>query len=613
MPKRCPRTTKLFTLFSILLLPFLTLYLTQVIWMQGFGAALLWMTAHGKAVGLFWLLDSIPALAVYGLCRRLFPAYSWGMLLFAGISYASRIKLDTAGSPLQLSDFTMLGAAGDLTGYAGEKLLPSWITVAALVLLVLLGVLLWKKDRWRPPVPPSFVLGTICLFLTMLMLQPGGLQNLALALDEDCRDQEDRCQQEGMVLSLYTEWAEGQALENETFGSDVTDMVTLFQRDALETAENTDPDMELPDIIFITSESFFDLDRLPNLTFEEDPQPVFHELCQSCTNGRFLSNTYGGGTGNVEMELFTGLSSFYLRAGDSLTTLESDTYANLPTTVRLLKKTGYSTTFVHSHNSALYNRDETYPAIGFENLVFVDDFLTEPEKKGTYVSDESFAKEVIAQYEARDTEKPCFLYGMSMENHQAYTAKKYKESSGYPVESEKLTEGDKKILDALVYGLHDADTSLGMLVEYFSQVERPVLLVFVGDHLPSVDTTGEDSLYKALGYIPTDDSSQWDTETYRKMQSTDYVIWSNYEGKQTTPDRDEGCAFLGLHTLKRAGVPLNAYFRWLDRDVAAWMTGNRGRLFVDDEGVSYEEIPGNLTRMAETYGDVERGLIYGLS
>lgn len=51
-----------------------------------------------------------------------------------------------------------------------------------------------------------------------------------------------------------------------------------------------------PDIIFVTSESFFDVTRLPGLTFSQDPLPNFHRLSETCTNGPFLSNTYGGGT-----------------------------------------------------------------------------------------------------------------------------------------------------------------------------------------------------------------------------------------------------------------------------------------------------------------------------
>ena len=230
------------------------------------------------------------------------------------------------------------------------------------------------------------------------------------------------------------------------------------------------------------------------------------------------------------------------------------------------------------------------------------------------MSDESFANELIARYEARDPEKPCFLYGMSMENHQAYTAGKFGESSGYPAKSSALNRRELAALDSLVYGLHDADTSLKILTDYFSRVKHPVLLVFVGDHRPSVGLSNGDSLYYRLGCIPDEDSSEWSIEEYRSMQSTDYLIWSNFESAaQIGPDRDESCTFLGLRMLKRAGVPLNAYFRWLDRDVASWMTIDRGRLFVDGDGVSHEGVPQSLTHMTKLYAEVERGLLYGLS
>ena len=161
-----------------------------------------------------------------------------------------------------------------------------------------------------------------------------------------------------------------------------------------------------PDIIFITSESFFDVTRLPGITFEEDPLPNFHRLAEASTNGWCLSNNYGNGTGNVEMEMFTGLSSSLLREGDTLTTLDEGVYAQLPTTVRQLKQAGYATEFVHAHTNELYNRVTTHPAIGFDTVDFLEDFLTQGEACGPYLYDLSFAQELIARYDTRDPTRP---------------------------------------------------------------------------------------------------------------------------------------------------------------------------------------------------------------
>ena len=55
------------------LAPVVTLYATQVVWLESLWAPLPWMATHGKAVGLFWLLFSSLSFTLYGLFRRLFP------------------------------------------------------------------------------------------------------------------------------------------------------------------------------------------------------------------------------------------------------------------------------------------------------------------------------------------------------------------------------------------------------------------------------------------------------------------------------------------------------------------------------------------------------------
>ena len=171
---------------------------------------------------------------------------------------------------------------------------------------------------------------------------------------------------------------------------------------------------------------------------------------------------------------------------------------------------------------------------------------------GPYLYDLSFAQELIARYDTRDPTRPLFLYGLSMENHQPYNPEKYGVSSGFPAQSDLLSQEDLAILDALVVGLHHADQALGILTDYFSQVERPVMLVFVGDHLPAVNLSDGVSLYTHLGISPSEEAADWDPTALIARLSTDYLIWTNYE-TQPAPDRLESCTFLGLHVLQQCG------------------------------------------------------------
>lgn len=148
-----------------------------------------------------------------------------------------------------------------------------------------------------------------------------------------------------------------------------------------------------------------------------------------------------------------------------------------------------------------------------------------------------------------------------------------------------------------------------MLVDYFSQVDRPVILVFVGDHLPSLNLDDGTSLYCRLGYSPTEEAADWDAETLAHILSTDYLIWTNYE-TQPQPDHAESCTFLGLHTLQRAGLPLNQYFTWLDQEVASHMLFSRGRFFVDEAEQPTYTISAEDQALLDQYAAIERNLLY---
>lgn len=611
MSHRPTRGQLAFVLGSVLLAPLVTLYATQVVWLQSVWAPLPWMAAHGKAVGLFWGVFSGLSLTLYGLFRRLFPAYLPEVAVLMGVAITSRYKMNITGVPLQLSDFTFVGNLGEVTGYAAAQLIPSVTMVLGVVVAAVLTETLRRKETWRPSRRAGMAISAAGLVLLVLALLPvGPLQKAALALDENSPDQAVRNQRTGVVLGIYAAWSQRTQAAQSGEDPQAIQLAEAFRADALAPAAPAQAGR--PDIIFITSESFFDITRLPGLTFEEDPLPNFHRLAETATNGRCLSNNYGGGTGNVEMEMFTGLTASFLREGDTLTTLEEGTYARLPTTVRQLRQQGYATEFVHGHNNELYNREVTHPAIGFDTVTFLEDFRTQGEACGPYLSDRSFAQELIAQYEARDPEKPLFLYGLSMENHQAYTPEKYGVSSGFPAQSDRLSQEDLAILDALVMGLHHADAALGLLTDYFSQVDRPVMLVFVGDHLPSLNLADGTSLYTRLGISPSEEASDWDPATLMERLSTDYLIWTNYE-TQPAPDRMESCTFLGLHVLQRVGVPLNHYFTWLDQEVADRMLFTRGKLFVDPAGEGTYTVPSEAQDMLALYTAVERNLLYPAS
>ena len=101
--------------------------------------------------------------------------------------------------------------------------------------------------------------------------------------------------------------------------------------------------------------------------------------------------------------------------------------------------------------------------------------------------------------------------------------------------AEGLTEEEQGVLDALLHGLWDADAALGKLVDYFSRVEEPTILVFVGDHLPGLSLDAGGTLYTSLGCSSTADTSRWEPEELKRMHTTNILVWNNYGAELALP------------------------------------------------------------------------------
>ena len=100
-------------------------------------------------------------------------------------------------------------------------------------------------------------------------------------------------------------------------------------------------DTRRPTVIFLMSESFFDLTAVSSIVFEDDPIPRYHALAEEFTSGKIVTNTYAGGTAYVEMEVLTGICNALLAEKDNLTSLPEDVYNRMPTISDIFAAYGY--------------------------------------------------------------------------------------------------------------------------------------------------------------------------------------------------------------------------------------------------------------------------------
>ena len=287
-------------------------------------------------------------------------------------------------------------------------------------------------------------------------------------------------------------------------------------------------------------------------------------------------------------------------------------HKNMDSIFRVANDNGWQTAFIHPGKAWFYNRQNIYKWLGAQEIVFEDAF-TNATYKGGYVSDASLTEYLITDFENRQAAgQPQFTYVTTIQNHMAYTESKYgKARDLYQLQlAEELPEDAKTMLTVYTHGLRDADTMLGDLVNYFEQQEEPVLLIWYGDHLPSL---GDNYLcYRALGMDMTADRA---TEDWLDAYAPPFVMWANQAGADvldfdTLAERlgipQNGmlsASFLGAAVLDAVGCgQSDAFFAFVNSLRREWPVIQRGT-GIDAQGNYLPALDGTAADAVKEYQD----------
>ncbi len=120
-------------------------------------------------------------------------------------------------------------------------------------------------------------------------------------------------------------------------------------------------------VIYILSESLADPRRIPGVTLSQNVLPNIEYIMSQTTSGLMKSDHYGGGTANIEFQVYSGLpfynysssiSSVYLDVAPNMKKLPSisDLY---PADNRIA---------IHPYYDTSYNRNSIYKQLGIEQF-----------------------------------------------------------------------------------------------------------------------------------------------------------------------------------------------------------------------------------------------------
>ena len=140
-----------------------------------------------------------------------------------------------------------------------------------------------------------------------------------------------------------------------------------------------------------------------------------------------------------------------------------------------LQKHGYHCLFVHPHDMRFYGRDRLMPAMGFHRLIGEESFEPPPIGGHRYVDDRTLGESVGRLIDK--AESPTLIYAVTMENHG-------------PWDKDQLT-GSVGGLGAYLRHLRSSDGMLSDMIERLSVTGRSGMLVFFGDHRPSIPRIAE--------------------------------------------------------------------------------------------------------------------------
>jgi len=355
---------------------------------------------------------------------------------------------------------------------------------------------------------------------------------------------------------------------------------------------------EKPNIIFVMSESFWDPTKATNLSFSEDPVPNLHHYIENFPGGQTISPTFGGNTANVEFEALTSYSMSLLKPGSIPYQQVITNKKEIPSIPTALKKEGYYTSAIHSFGRTFFKRDDVYKVLGFDKFNAADT-MENVDVDGDYISDLAMSKEIIAELEKQ--KQPTFIHAVTMQNHFPFTEGRFGENL---IEISGLeNEESKGELETYTEGLRRSDEALQYLIEKLDNLDRPTLLVFFGDHLPSLGTNK--SFYKENGYITNEK-----TPSERlAMAQTPLLMYANFDMPNDNLGVVSPIYFSNL-IFDYAGLNKSLFYQFLSafyKEIPVL----RDELKVDKNGEVINDLTKKQKEMLEQYKMLQYDLLVG--
>lgn len=457
-------------------------------------------------------------------------------------------KLLLRGEPVYPSDIYFLKDVGFLIEMVD---LRTSILIGTSVLVIISGSMFYFIKRKRPlKTLRQKMLRISGVFIASLLLfnlyqfnQPNN--KIKAAFDDYTRwisySQDQNYRVNGVVSGLLYNLKSPALDEPKNYSKNqIEEIYTKYSKEASLINEERSDSISETNIIYIMNESFSDAHRLDGVNVTgEDSLKNYRQLPGQ--HGNVLSQAYGGGTAYIEFEALTSISLEPLNGNITIPFIQlSQQMDKFPSITDFLKDKTHKRTAIHPYNTTMYKRVDNYQSLGFDHLIFQEDMrFTDTLELSHYISDRAAYEELKLVMEESDEKD--FIHLVTMQNHMDYEGK-YEEAFHDVTGTEKDVE-----VEYYLRGMQYSDEAIFELINYFEDFEEKVLLVFWGDHLPSIYG---DEIYKLNGY--------------QKMHETPLLIYSNYSEEKDNIGIVSPMYFMN-HILKGTNSQVTPYVALLER------------------------------------------------
>ena len=480
----------------------------------------------------------------------------------------NQLKIAYSDTPVFLSDFFFLNSAGTFMDILKGTIMGIILKYLVIIVAFLTGIVYickFAKNRNEFSIRKRFRAFYIILpilFMVIISVPNKNISHFMLKTFFSIDERQDNYATTnmgyyfkfGVFGGLY-----GQNLESrleEPDGYDPSELEQLVEESCKK--KRNSHKFGKPNIVMIFSESFWNIDDMKEVRFDQPVASNFEQLKQKGILVDMISPSYGGISSNVEYEMLTGSSIKFFSSGyiPYMQLYIDDKYIKAPSVIQELKRNGYKTHITSTWESSLFNCKSVYEYFGVDVTEYKED-LKDSYKKGGRISDAYVAERLIQELKEKPKDEKLFTMILTAQAHMPFNFDKYEDYDISIVDS-KLDPEEEDTIRSYAQGVYDADKQLKEVYDFIQTYEEPTILIFYGDHLPYLKNEKGEDITKKLEYFNTGDSTE---DLYRKYH-TQCLILANYDIGEDDIDY-MGPDLVMDYVLNNMDLEVSPYYQWL--------------------------------------------------